>query len=151
VRLDDPTAEIARAGFTRDGHIVVLAHAGGGRTRRSLIGIGTPGRTIDLRPVGFYVHDLDFADLRMGLAAGETAVDLAETRDGGLTWLHVDGVALDGDPRSFPLFPPASEDSRTPVVGRLGTDVHCSPTLCVVGTHVVHTWDRTAELVPPMP
>ena len=148
VRLDDPTVDIARAGFAPDGRIVVLANAGTAHSRRSLVGIGAPGTTIGLRAIGFYVRDLDLADSRSGLAAGENAHDVAETRDGGLTWLRVDTVAVDGDPRAFALFDDAAPSSGP---GRIGTEVHCTNMLCRAGAHLVHTWDRTVEIVPPMP
>ncbi len=150
VQLDDPTVEIARAGFLSDGRILVLATAGGGRAHRSLVGIGQAGRILDLRPVGFFVRDLDFADANLGLAVGENAGDVAETRDGGITWLRVEGVAIDGDPHAFALFPPTPSDAHVPVQ-RVGTEVRCSPALCLAGTHLVHTWDRSVEVVPLMP
>jgi hypothetical protein len=152
IRLGDPAVEIARAGFSPDGRVVVLAASGTGSSRRSLIGIGIPTRVIELRPLGFSARDVDMADDRYGLAVGETAHDMAETRDGGINWLRIESIGLDGDPRRFQLFAADGAAQRNfPTPSRIGSDVQCSPSMCRVGRRLVHTWDRTVEIVPAMP
>ena len=151
IRLDDPAAEIARAGFAPDGRIVVLATAGSGTGRRSLVGVAAPGSTLDLHVLGFYARDVDFADARFGLAVGETAADIAESHDGGVTWLRIEDIGMDGTPRALRLFAPEAPRHVSDPPPRTGTEVRCTPALCRIGTRMVHTWDRSVEIVPPLP
>jgi hypothetical protein len=151
VRIDDPAAEVDRAGFAADGRIVVLAHSGLRAGRRSLVGIAPPGSSIDINPLGFYARDVDFADNRFGLAVGETASDIAETHDGGITWLRVESVGVDADPHAVRLFAPEPPRHTTDPVARIGSAVNCTPTICRVNGRLVHTWDRSVEIVPPLP
>lgn len=154
VPVSDPTVEIARAGFAHDGRIVVLAHAGPSRSRRSMVGVARPGTAVVLRPLGFFALDVAMADDRHGLAVGTTAGEIAVTHDGGFSWQPVRPM-LDGDPATVTLNQERTEQRsvvprRGERIERIGTLVQCSPVLCRAAGRLVHWWIEPPETFPAM-
>jgi hypothetical protein len=147
--ISDPAAQVDRVGFDAEGRIVVLAHSGTGAERRSMIGVARANEPMVLRALTFVVNDVMMADADRGLAVGATLRDVAETHDGGGSWSRVEDPAFDGDPASLSLGAP--NDPSDEPVHRAGAWVECSPTVCRVGEHLVHRWDATGEVVPPLP